>query len=441
MRVGGGGGIASGFDLDAIALSTTNLMSVGLANDLDAELASTRLDVFDFSAAGITHKPGSQREPSNGFPTGENLFGSLDGIVLPFVKLDTFEATGLSLGDGGSVGFDLTRAVSTNGPLYLYIAETGAFGETATAELNVSSAPIKPPGDLSTDLGAPGVAGDTTKLTYSFTPDAGLNQIQFQFVVFTEELPEFSGAALADIFHIRINGIDFASLSDGATLTIDNMQASPSSPVHGDVILNAPGSGPASALVRADAYTRVLTINAPVRAGVENVIEVEVSDTRDAFLDSGILIKGGSIVASAGTAFPNVVLDSPFIEPVLPPAATVSFDLVSHTASSLTTSSNQSSLGNVQVSADGSTVVFANYGSNLVNGFIDSDISDPDIYAFDVATGAVKLVSHAAASSTQSGNNVSIHRTRHLLERDPYRHLQQRDRSRRSIRGWEQRYA
>ncbi|MEQ1718391.1 MAG: choice-of-anchor L domain-containing protein, partial [Hyphomicrobium sp.] len=312
LREGGLPGIFSGFDLDAIALSTKFLGSVDTTTNLNLSTTLPKLDVFDFNAASMHFNPGLHRENIDPSLVGTDFVGSLNGLVLQyFVDLGTFEATGLSLGDNGSIGFDLNRPVSTDGPLYLYVGETGAAGETPIANISVSADLIEPDGDLSTDLGALGTEGDTTKLTYAFTPDAGLNQIQFQFVVFSEELPEFSGAALADIFHIRVNGLDFASLSDGAALTIDNLQASPSNPAHPDLILNAPGSGPASGLTRADAFTRVLTLTAPVKAGVENVIEIEVSDTRDAFLDSGILIKGGSLVASVGTAFPQGLFDVP----------------------------------------------------------------------------------------------------------------------------------
>ncbi|MCP9931143.1 hypothetical protein KBY82_10130 [Cyanobium sp. AMD-g] len=407
-REGGSGGIASGFDLDAIVLSTERLDTVNSTTDLNLDSTLSKLEVFDFSAAGLKFEPGSQRPVNNNsFPAGPNLVGSVNGLMQQsFVRLDNFNATGMSLGDGGRISFDLTQSVSTDGPLYLYIGETGAFGETAGAKLNISSSPTARDGAMSTDLGAPGLAGDQTKLTYAFTPDAGLNQIEFQFVVFSEALPELTSAALADIFRIRVNGIDVASLSDGASLTLDNLLPQAYGPPHPDLILN-----PVGGQTQADGHTRVLTLKAPVKAGVENVLEVEVVDTGDAFLDSGILIKGGSLVAKAGTDFPDVPLGTPFHE-ISPVKNAIQFNLVSHRFDTLTTSANASGpiLRPPIVSADQGSVLFAHSASNLISSFIADDIDDTHLYLYDVATGAVRLITHAAglpnaASNQQSGGN------------------------------------
>ena len=326
-KVGGGIASDSGFDLDSVMLSRTLLDAVASPDDLNIGLAN--LDVFDFSAAGTVFHPGTQRIDVN--PAHPDLSGSIEfgdiGLVLDAPHLGRVDADGISdlgnltLGDGGSLAFNLTSTVSTDGPLYLYVGEDGAAGETLEGLVSVSSSFIQPDGDLSTDLGNLGTAGDTTKLTYAFMPDAGLNQIEFQFVLFSEELPE-RGGALSDIVTIRVNGIDYAALSDGASATLDNLLITPDGPAHPDLILNPAGTGPAAALTRADTYTRVLTLKAPVQPGVENILEVEVADKGDAFLDSGILIKGGSLVARAGTDFPGGAVSPPVAElpPVVEPA-------------------------------------------------------------------------------------------------------------------------
>ena len=66
------------------------------------------------------------------------------------------------------------------------------------------------------------------------------------------------------------------------------------------MVYNLPGSGPLADQIRADAYTRTLTISGALNPGTQNTLTIEVRDDRDAFLDSGILIKEGSFKTFAG---------------------------------------------------------------------------------------------------------------------------------------------
>lgn len=138
--LGGSPGFLSGFDLDAVKLSTT---LVSNASDVEGLFG---LGVFDFSPANTTFTPGNQRPP-----VSADLFGSSGGDVDNTVAtlssfdgtfsgedLDGFTGNGfLSLGDGGQVQFDLTSAVSTNTPLYLYFGEVGDTGNLENVTLSV----------------------------------------------------------------------------------------------------------------------------------------------------------------------------------------------------------------------------------------------------------------------------------------------------------------
>uniref|UniRef100_UPI001C24B845 Calx-beta domain-containing protein n=1 Tax=Synechococcus sp. CCY 0621 TaxID=2815603 RepID=UPI001C24B845 len=416
-RQGGASGALSGFDLDAIVLSTKRLDAVNSNTDLNLDSSLSKLDVFDFTADALSFQSGSQRTTSANSP---NLTGSVNGLVQQrLVRLDRFETPGtasineipLTLGDGGRISFNLTQPVNTDGPLYLYIGESGGFGETAGAELNLSSSPIAGDRAMSTDLGSPGLVGDQTKLTYAFTPDAGLNKIQFQFVVFSEALPELTNAALADIFRIRVNGIDVASLSDGASLTLDNLLPQAYGPAHPDLILN-----PLGGQTQADGHTRVLTLKAPVKSGVENLLEVEVIDTGDAFLDSGILIKGGSLVATTGTDFPDVPLELPAIEPVTPEGTNaLSIELVSAAFGQPATTGIRDSfgMGPTSVSADGTKVAFVSSAGNLIDppASITSEVFVRDLIT-DTTTrisfgGVGPLVQRSYGSISADGTKVA----------------------------------
>lgn len=297
---GNAGGNASGFDLGAIALSTTFIANAdGLT--LDDPVTLPKLNVFDFSNASITFDPGDQYPVTgDNFPETPDLVGSISGLVdTPRVQLDVFAGPlysdqfvpgTLTLGQSGSIAFDLTQPVSSDGPLYLYIAESGGSGEVVSGAIDVSGDTAEPTGDLSTDLGAEGFGGDDTVLTYRFTPKAGDTAFSFQAVLFTEELPEFDGTELSDLFSIKLNGFEIGELSNQAALTLKGLVHSGS----GDLVYNPVGAGPLADVIKADAYTKTLTISGLLIPGAENELVIQVKDGRDAFLDSGILIKEGS---------------------------------------------------------------------------------------------------------------------------------------------------
>ncbi len=290
----------SGSDIDFVGISRTFVDGIpnSTAPNVDDNGVVPKVDVFDFSAAGITLRPGTQ----NGGST-RDLVGTVNRTLvenaghLEVVDGNFGSGTGVvSLGDGGSITFDLKQPVSTDGPLYLYIGEAGT-AEPVPGNFSVSASFVEPNGDLSTDLGAQGIDGDATTLTYSFTPDAGLSVVEFSFVIFSEELPEFGGSELLDAISITVNSVEKGTLSDGAAAILENLALQSGGPFHPDLVLNAPGTGPAADTTRADAYTKVLTFRANVDAGVENTVKISVGELRDGFLDTGILLKEGSIRA------------------------------------------------------------------------------------------------------------------------------------------------
>ncbi|MCY7316862.1 MAG: PEP-CTERM sorting domain-containing protein [Rubrivivax sp.] len=144
--LGGSPGRFSGFDLDAIRLSTTNCASAACAAGL------VGLSVFDF-AAGTTFIPGSQRPPTD--PRLFGTDGSGNAVNNAVATLGSFDGESttvtpfgfLSMGDNGSINFNLTAAVSTAG-LFLYIGEVGNNGEVAASSITVRDNRVPEPGSL-----------------------------------------------------------------------------------------------------------------------------------------------------------------------------------------------------------------------------------------------------------------------------------------------------
>lgn len=148
--LGGSPGQFSGFDLDAIVLSTTDCE--GEADEAGCAAALAGLGVFDFSPAGTTFVPGTQRPPADPKLFGTDAGGTnVDNTVATLGAFDGESTTAIpgadgfiSMGDGGVLGFDLTSAVSPTG-LFLYIGEVGDNGEVAAGRIEVSDRPVGAP--------------------------------------------------------------------------------------------------------------------------------------------------------------------------------------------------------------------------------------------------------------------------------------------------------
>jgi hypothetical protein len=152
-QTGGSPGQYSGFDLDAIKISTT------LATTASEASAAVAMDVFDFNPTGTFLIPGTQRPPVDSKLNGTDETGL--NVDPNWATLGAFDAiffsTGsVTLGDGGRLSFNLTSPVSAEG-LYIYLGEvSGSAGEGIAGSLIVSTLPVPEP--ATTALWAAGLA-------------------------------------------------------------------------------------------------------------------------------------------------------------------------------------------------------------------------------------------------------------------------------------------
>ncbi|MBE9146905.1 DUF4347 domain-containing protein, partial [Planktothrix mougeotii LEGE 06226] len=154
--------------------------------------------------------------------------------------------------------------------------------------------------DLSTDLGDFGVAGDAVTLTITFDANETAKQLFFQYVFGSEEFVEYGGDIFNDSFELLLNGNNLAKLSDGQTVTINNLvpNGEDSSVFHPDYIDNP--SSP-NTLTKLDGYTQVLTFSGDIIPNSQNTLTIQIQDVSDGSLDSAVFLKSGAL----GTALPT----------------------------------------------------------------------------------------------------------------------------------------
>ena len=146
--LGGSPGQFSGFDLDAIILSTTNCATAACAGAL------VGMSVFDF-VSGIVFSPGAQRAPADPKLFGTGPGGNtVDNAVATLGVFDGESTTAIpgafgfiSIGDDGVIAFNLTALVDTTG-LFLYIGEVGDNGEVAASAVTVGPGRVPEPATL-----------------------------------------------------------------------------------------------------------------------------------------------------------------------------------------------------------------------------------------------------------------------------------------------------
>lgn len=161
--------------------------------------------------------------------------------------------------------------------------------------------------DLSNDFGREGEAGDLTELNLSFFADSTAEKLFFEYVFASEEFPEFGGSEFNDDFELLLNGNNLARLSDGKTVTINNLVPDPEnrSTDHSDYINNPVTTGIAANLIKMDGFTKVLGFEGMLKQNQTNVLSIRVKDVGDGKLDSAVFIKGGSLGTAPVEAVPE----------------------------------------------------------------------------------------------------------------------------------------
>jgi hypothetical protein len=154
--LGGSPGQFSGFDLDAIVLSTVSITSALNVGSL------TTAGTFNFGTSILT--PGTQRPPADPALFGTSG-GQVDNAVATLGVFDGNSTTAIpgalgfvSLGDNGKLSINLDSPLALGGPLFLYIGEVGDNGEVAASTITISDTRVDVPVPAALPLFASGIA-------------------------------------------------------------------------------------------------------------------------------------------------------------------------------------------------------------------------------------------------------------------------------------------
>ena len=156
-------------------------------------------------------------------------------------------------------------------------------------------------GNLSTDFAASGVEGDLTQLNLSFFADSTAENLFFKYVFGSDEFLEYAGTSFNDSFELLLNGTNLARLTDGQTVTINNLvpNSGDRSTDHPDYINNPSVTGLAANIIKLDGYTKVLTFQGLLNKNQTNVLSIRLQDVSDGSLDTAVFIQGDMGTAEA----------------------------------------------------------------------------------------------------------------------------------------------
>ncbi len=156
---------------------------------------------------------------------------------------------------------------------------TNQSGSTSTNTSGVNN-----DGDFNTLAGA--ATRDAAFMEIDFTPTG--DTITIDFVLSSEEYPEYINSAFNDVVGVWVNGVQAqVTIGDGSA-SIGNINGGATQNIYHDNTGDAYNT-------EMDGFTVTLTFVAPVNSGVVNTLKIGVADVADSSYDTNLLIAGGSV--------------------------------------------------------------------------------------------------------------------------------------------------
>lgn len=243
-----------------------DLTGVQTAQDLAESLAGAGVTVQNVTYTGSLSAAGS-------YTGGDGIIGLSSGVVL---------STGL-----------IQNAVGPN--------ECPNAGDSACAAKPSGNNGTAGDADLDAQVGSATL--DAASLEFELIPDA--DSIFIQYVFASDEYNEYVASEFNDAFALFVNGVNCAQIK-GVTVSINNVNngnpTSGSTPVNPAFFIdNDPfnPTGPVAGLdTEMDGLTVPLVCEAPVNAGVVNLVKLVIADAVDGNFDSNVYLRAQAITTT-----------------------------------------------------------------------------------------------------------------------------------------------
>jgi len=141
-------------------------------------------------------------------------------------------------------------------------------------------------GDADFNSIASGGTFDASFLTIDFIPQG--SALTMQFVLSSEEYPEFSNSQFNDVVGVWINGTNVPLSVGSGSSSVGNVNQNNNINLYNDNTNDQFNT-------EMDGFTVTLTLTIPVNVGAVNTLKVGIADVADAQYDSNLLIAAGSL--------------------------------------------------------------------------------------------------------------------------------------------------
>jgi hypothetical protein len=237
--------------------------------------------------------PIAQALPIN---TGATALQMANSIFGAGVTVNSATYTGANASSGIYSNGDVISPELTPGDTGVILSTGNATGITN----NSGSTNTNTTAGRSTDTSGPNgnadfnaIAGsqtyDASFLTVNFTPDGSF--LTLDFVISSEEYPEFISSQYLDVVGIWVNGVQATVSVGSGQVSVGNINANTAANLYNDNTGDQFNT-------EMDGFTVTLSVVAPVNAGVPNTIKIGVADVSDSSYDTNLLIAGGSAQSS-----------------------------------------------------------------------------------------------------------------------------------------------
>lgn len=311
--------------------------------------------------------------------TANDMAGVLGG---PGVTIQNVTYTGAA-----AAGGTYTNGAATVGFDGVVLSSGSAINARGPNASNTANTPFGTPGDpdLNPIAGVP--TFDAASLSFELIPNA--DTLYFQYVLGSDEHPEFSNGPFADGFGLFVNGTNCALVgSPPVPVTVKTINAT-HNPSLFRVNTRVGGTSPIN--LEPDGLTVTLTCVAPVNPNVVNTIKLAVADGADPFVDTWAFIKAGSFSTT------NPANAAPELDSIAALQSIVEASTLNFTASATDADSGQALTFSVVGAPAGASI------DSVTGVFAWTPVDDdPSGTAFDDYTFTVRVTDDAGASDEQT---------------------------------------